>query len=123
VRAVFDSLIDSYAKYCSLTDHLAVDEIIVLFTGRVTFKQYILKIHKQFGIKLKPCDSKVYTYSRTMHAGKDRKHVTPSMTAIHATVTELTARIKNVGHKVYMNSIFSSPLDNLHTKTFSIIGG
>ena len=52
MRALFDKLIDSYAKYCSLTDHLAVDEIIVLFTGRVIFKQYIPKKHKEFGIKL-----------------------------------------------------------------------
>jgi hypothetical protein len=33
VRALFDKLTDSYAKYYSVTDHLAVDEIIVLFKG------------------------------------------------------------------------------------------
>ena len=30
MRALFDNLNDSYAKYYSLTDHLAADEIIVL---------------------------------------------------------------------------------------------
>jgi len=40
MRALFDKLSDSYAKYYSLTVHLAVDEIIVLFIGRVIFKQY-----------------------------------------------------------------------------------
>ena len=38
--ALFDNHSDSYTKYCSLTDHLAVDEIIVLFKGIVIFKQY-----------------------------------------------------------------------------------
>ena len=123
IRAVFDKLSDSYAKYYSLTDHLAVDEIIVLFTGRVNFKQYIPKKHKQFGIKFyKLCDSKVHIYNMTVYACKDRKCVTPSMTATHATVTELTARTENVGCKLYVDNTSSSPLDNLHTKTINCCG-
>jgi len=120
IRAVLDKLSDSYAKYYSLTDHLAVDEIILLFKGRVILKQNIPKKQKQFGIKLyKLCDSKLYTNNMTVCACKDRKCATPSMTATHATVTELTARIENVQHKLYMDNFFSFPLDNLHTKTIN----
>ena len=36
-----DKLNDSCAKYYSLTKHLAVDEIIVLFKGRVIVTYYI----------------------------------------------------------------------------------
>jgi hypothetical protein len=62
----------------SLTDHLAVDEIIVFCKVRVIFKQYIPNKHKQFGIELyKLCDSKVYTNNMTVCACKDRKRVTP----------------------------------------------
>jgi len=43
MSTIFDKLNDSQAKYCSLTDHLAVDDIIVLFGGIVIFKQYIPK--------------------------------------------------------------------------------
>jgi hypothetical protein len=39
------------------------------------------------------------------------------MTAKHATVTELTARIENVRQKLYMDNLFPSSLDNLHIKT------
>ena len=54
-----DKLNDSYAKYYSLTKHLAVDEIIVLFKGRVIVRYYISKKHKQCGMKLyKLCDFK-----------------------------------------------------------------
>jgi hypothetical protein len=42
--------------------------------------------------------------------------VTPSMTATRAIVIELTARIENERHKLYMDNLFSSPSDNLHTK-------
>jgi hypothetical protein len=42
------------------------------------------------------CDSKEYTCNTTMYLGKDRKRVTPSMTATHVTVTGLEARIEHV---------------------------
>jgi len=104
----------------SLTDHLAVDEIIVLCKGRFIFQQYLSVKHKQFGIKLyyKLYDSKLYTYNMTVCSCKDRKHVTPSSRATHATITELT-RIENVQQKLYMDNFFSSPSDKLHIKTIN----
>jgi len=125
MRAIFDKFNNSYAKYYSPTNHLAVDDIIVLFKGTVFFKQYIPKQHKQLGIKLyKVCDSKGYTYNVTVYLGKNRKHVTPSMTATHATVTGLAARSGHVGHKLYMGNFFSYPasFDDLHTKTLNCCG-
>jgi hypothetical protein len=41
------------------------------------------------------------------------------MTATHATVTELSARNENVQYKLYMDNLFSSSSDNLHTKTIN----
>ena len=67
MRAIFEKLNVSYAKYYDLTKHLAADEIIVLFKGRVIFKQCKPKKRKWFGIKLyKLCDSKGYTYIKTV---------------------------------------------------------
>ena len=45
----------------------------------------------------------------TAYLGKDRKHVTPSMTATHATVTGLAIRSGHVGHKLYTGNFFSAP--------------
>ena len=120
MKTIFDRLSDSYAKYYSLTEHLAVCEIIVFFKVGVIFKRYIQKKPKQFGIKLyQLCVSKGYTDSMTMHLGKDRKCATPSITATHATVRGLAARIEHLGHKLYMGSFFLSPalFNFLHTKT------
>jgi hypothetical protein len=46
MRTIFEKLNDAYAKYYSPTEHLAIDEVIVLFKVRVIFKQYIPKKHK-----------------------------------------------------------------------------
>ena len=81
----------------------------MLFKGRVIFIYYIPKKHKRFGIKLyNLCDSKGYTYNMTVYLGKDRKHVTPSMTATRANVSGLAARIEHVGHKLYVDNFISS---------------
>ena len=45
--------------------------------------------------------------------------MTPSMTVTDVTVTELTARTENVRHKLYMDNLFSSQLDNLYSKTIN----
>ena len=60
----------------------------------------------------------------TVYLGKNRKHVTPSMTATYANVTGLAARTGHVGHKLYMGNFFSSPasFDDLHTKTINCCG-
>jgi hypothetical protein len=36
-------LILAYAKFCNLSEDLAVDEVIVKFKGRVIFRKYIPK--------------------------------------------------------------------------------
>jgi predicted nucleotidyltransferase len=73
MRTIFDKLNDAYAKYYSPTEHLEIDEIIVLFKERVVFKQNIPKKHKRFGIKIyKLCDSKGYTYIQHVRVFRKR---------------------------------------------------
>jgi hypothetical protein len=101
---------NAYAKYYNPSEHLAVDEIIVLFKGQVIFKQYIPKQHKRFGIKMfKLCDSTGHTYDMKVYLGKNQQRATKNVTAIHATVTDLTRRVEGRGHKLYMDNFFSSP--------------
>jgi hypothetical protein len=60
----------------------------------------------------------------TVYLGKDRKLATPTMTATHATVTGLTGRIENLGHKLYSDSFISSSelFDDLHNKAINCCG-
>jgi len=100
--AIFGKLSDSYSTYYSPNEHTVVDEIIVLFKGRVIFKQYVPKKQKWFGINFyKLRDANGYIYNTRVYSGKDRKCALGTMTATHANVTGLIARIKNVEHKLY----------------------
>ena len=89
---------------------MAVDEVIVKFKGRVLFKQYIPKKHKSFGIKMfKLCNSTGYTYDMNVYLSKERQRAEQHLTATHSTVTSLTKGVEGFGHKLYMDSFFSSP--------------
>ncbi|KAG8229295.1 hypothetical protein J437_LFUL010049 [Ladona fulva] len=110
IRSLFNIINDNFAKFYRPSEHLAVDEIIVLFKGRVVFKQYIPKKHKRFGIKIyKICDSYGYTLDMTVYLGKDRLKATKYITATHATVKYLTRRLTRSGHKLMMDNFFCSP--------------
>ena len=52
MRHLFDILNEKFSKLYSPSEHLAVDEVIVKYKGRVIFRQYIPKKHKCFGIKI-----------------------------------------------------------------------
>ena len=110
LRDIFEILRTNFAKFYNPSEHLAIDEVIVRFKGRVIFKQYIPKKRKRFGIKMyKLCDSSGYTYDMDVYLGKDGQRATQNVTATHATVTNLTRRVEGVGHKLYMDNFFSSP--------------
>jgi hypothetical protein len=77
----------------------------VLFKGRAIFKKYVPNKYKQFEIKIcKLCNSNGYTHNRRVYSGKDRKRATDTITGTHATVTALTTKTENVGHKLYMDN-------------------
>ena len=52
IRNLFEILNQKFSKFYSPSEHLAVDEVIVLYKVRVIFRQYIPKKHKSFGIKI-----------------------------------------------------------------------
>ncbi|PSN35194.1 PiggyBac transposable element-derived protein 4, partial [Blattella germanica] len=125
MRNVFSYLNNQYFSVYNPTEHLAVDEVIVLFKGRVIFRQYIPKKHKRFGIKLyKICDSNGYTYDMTVYLGKQRDNATPQISATHGTVLQLTSKVEGVGHKLFMDNYFSSPdlFNDLHERKINCCG-
>lgn len=62
IRKIFDILNNKFGELYYPTEYIAVDEVIVLFKGRVIFREYIPKKHKRFGIKIyKLNDSLGYT--------------------------------------------------------------
>ena len=83
IRTVSDSLNQAYRKFYNPSEHLAVDEVIVKFQGRVIFRQYIPKKMKRFGIKIyKLRDESGYTYDMKVYLGRDTP---PLMTRLQHT--------------------------------------
>jgi hypothetical protein len=115
---------NSCAKYYRPTEHFAVNEIIVSFKGRVIFKEYIPKKHKQFGIKhYKLCDSRGYTYYDSGFR-QTQEMCDAFRDSYTGNLTGLAARIEYVRHKLYVDSFFSSQalFDDLHNKTINCCG-
>jgi hypothetical protein len=116
---------DTYSKYYAPSEHLAVDEVMVLFKGRVIFKQYMPKKHKRVGIQIyKLCDMSGYTYDMDIYLGKDRTRATRDMIATHAAVNQLAKRVEGHGHNVYMDNFFSLPdlFDDVTKQNISCCG-
>ena len=125
IRNIFDILNNKFYKLYNPTEHLAVDEVIVIFKGRVIFWQYIPKKHKRLGIKIyKLCDALGYTYDMYVYKGKQRLLATQEMSATHGIVLELVRRVEGLGHKQYMDSYFSSPalFDDLFRRKINCCG-
>jgi hypothetical protein len=69
MRNLFEILKKMFTKFYSPSEHLAVDEVIVLFKGRVIFRQYIPQKHLHFGIKIyKIRDETGYMYDMTVYS-------------------------------------------------------
>ena len=57
-----------FSKFYSLSEHLAVEELIVLCKVTVISRQCIPKKHKRFGIKIyKLCDETGYACDMTIY--------------------------------------------------------
>jgi len=109
-RTFFDTLNKAYAKFYNPSEHLAVDDVILKFNGRVIIRQYIPMKRKYSSIKIyKLCDESGYTYDMRVYLSKDAHSVTDDMTATHATLRHLTSRVESLGHKIFIYNFFSSP--------------
>jgi hypothetical protein len=68
MRNLFEILNKKISKYYSPSEHLTVDEVIVLYKGRVIFRQYIPKKHNCFVIKIyKLCYKNGYSYGMRVY--------------------------------------------------------
>jgi hypothetical protein len=124
IRTIFDTLNQAYAKFYNPSEHLAVDEVIVKFKGRVLFRQYILKKRKRFGVKIyKLCDDSGYTYNTRVYLGKDSRSAT-DMTATHAPVRYLTRRVEGLGHQLFVDNFVFIPetFDDLERRKINSCG-
>jgi hypothetical protein len=84
-----------------------VDEVIV--NSRAGLSSGSTFQRKRFGFKIyKLCDESGYTYDMRVYSGRDSHFATDDTTVTHAAVRHLSCRVESVGHKIFMDSFFSS---------------
>jgi hypothetical protein len=104
----------------NLSEHLAVNEIIVKFKRSVNFRQHISKKQKPFGtIIFKLCDAA----GMKVYLGKDRmRRSSPDSDVCNGQGP--LQKNRGVGHELHMDNFFSSPdfFDELMAKKICCCG-
>ncbi|KAJ8929104.1 hypothetical protein NQ314_018218 [Rhamnusium bicolor] len=72
IRKLTELLINKYQENMNPGKILTVDETMILFRGKLKFKQYIPGKRHKYGVKVfKLCDMIGYTYSLEVYSGKN----------------------------------------------------
>lgn len=87
-------------------ESVCIDESIVPFRGRLSFKQYIKNKRHKFGIKLyKLCLEKGYTYNFAVYSGQDKVEGQSSSANV---VFNLSNNLLNEGRTIYTDNYYTS---------------
>ena len=90
---------------------ISVDEELILFKGRVGFKQYIPSKRSRFGIKaFALCDTKGYYYDASIYVGKPDQPLphTDTLGAPGAIVVHLLGHLANKGYRMFVDNWYTS---------------
>ncbi|XP_067934961.1 piggyBac transposable element-derived protein 4-like [Watersipora subatra] len=91
--------------------HIAIDETLLLFKGRLIFKQYIPKKRARFGMKgyvLAESDTG-YVCQYSLYQGRDRENADISQGVAHRIVLDMMDGFLNNGHELVMDNWYTSP--------------
>ena len=115
VREIFSMFLSRYRKYFYPFQKLVIDESLMLFKGRLVFKQYIPSKRHRFGIKLFvlcDCESGV-VMDMIVYTGSNRDVPSVSrkdpMGTSGALVKKMMAPYLGKGHVLYTDNWYTSP--------------
>ena len=98
---LFEILNETFSKFCSTSEHLTVDEVIILFKGKVIFRRYRPMKHKHFGLKIyRPCDETGYTYDITVYSLLDGDEKISYVVSRFILVNDMLQTMAQVGRNV-----------------------
>lgn len=104
------SFIDEYTPHCQI----AVDEGMIPFKGRLSFKQYMKDKPVKFGVKMWIAADSVSAYCLNfeVYVGKyatQLQHLDRYFGLSGRVVIELTKHLQNNGHTIYTDNFYTSP--------------
>ena len=115
IRPAFDCLVDRFSSIFMPGKNLCIDERLLLWKGRLFFKQYIPKKCNRFGIKfflLCDCETRYilhfFIYTGNQNAAPDVvKKLGNSGAVVHSL---LSSSYLDKGHILFVDNWYSSPL-------------
>ena len=112
VREVFEMFTANYKRYFVPFQKLVIDESLVLFKGRLVWKQYIPSKRHRFGIKifvLCDCETGIIL-AMIVYTGTNIDYPTNDQLGISgAIVKKMTETYMDKGHILYTDNWYSSP--------------
>lgn len=135
IREFAESICSKFKKYFYPTQNLAIDESLVLFKGRLIFKQYIPSKRRRFGIKLfviGDCatgmilDFIIYCGANTDYRAMDRinESLSKELGMSGKVDLSLLTDYLDKGHTLYVDNWYTSPIlfAYLHNKKTNACG-
>ncbi|KAJ1159649.1 hypothetical protein NDU88_000154 [Pleurodeles waltl] len=113
IRPVLDHFVDRFSEDYVPGKEISVDESLVLFKGRLVFRQYIPSKRARYGIKLYMLsESRTgYVYSFRVYTGRDSNidppGCPPTFGVTEKIVWDLGRRLFNKGHHLYVDNFYT----------------
>jgi len=119
IRPLIDDLNEKFCRFYTPDQVVALDESLILWKGRLLFKQYLPAKRKRFGIKIyNVCESTGYTYRFRVYTGaqdsaNDIEATLPPEAATMNKTEKLTLYMMlpllGTGHSLYVDNFYTSP--------------
>lgn len=123
IEKFFNMFIKNFQSAFTPNESICIDETMIPFRGRLSFRQYIPSKRHRYGIKLyKLCTEKGYTWNASIYIGKDKNPDT-NVLASETVVLKLIQELLDEGRTLYIDNFYSSiPLSYklLERKTHSV---
>ncbi|XP_078044094.1 uncharacterized protein LOC144473774, partial [Augochlora pura] len=112
IQPVIDMLIHRFQMAYRPRQHIAVDESLLLWKGRLSFKQYICSKRARFGLKsfILAESETGYVYNLKLYSGREldgRKSTLLGKSG--AIVMDLSRNLLNEGRIIYLDNWYTSP--------------
>lgn len=106
IKPLIDKLLIAFQAAVVPQDELCIDETLVPFRGRLSFRQYIKNKRHKFGIKLfKLCVNKGYTYNLSVYCGTEKNEGQSVATGV---VFSLINDLLDKGRTLYTDNYYTS---------------
>ena len=112
IQPFLDLLLPLFKVYYTPSRAVAIDEAMIAFQGRVSFRQYIRGKPNPWGIKAYVMSDSCtgYLYSTIIYYGKETILLTqPGLNHTTRVVLTLMDPLANLGYDVYVDRFYSSP--------------